>query len=214
MSTQQTCSSTFPNMEQFLLRENVEYLVPNGTKSTGYLVIVPQMRFDCHGYITNWHARSKLDSGEGAINNLFHDITFQLWRPNAEDDRLYTFVGSNVAQFIGENLRAGLTVTEDGTQFFNLTSAPPNEEKLFFKPGDVIGWYIHTEMQSTERALTIVFRHPTSGDPGLRTFDMYSTVIDDINRANTPPPCDTALCSSQTTLISSVIPYVTVEYGK
>ena len=198
-----------------MLRENVEYLVPNGTEFTGYLVIVPQMRFGCHGYITHWHARTQLDSGDSAaIDILTHDITFQLWRPSTEDDRVYRFIGSNVVRFIGANLRAELTVTEDGTRFFNLTSAPPSEERLFFKPGDIVGWYIHTELQSIQRPLTVVYRHTTSGDSNLQTFDMYNTVIDDTTNADTPPPCDIALCSSQTTLFSSVIPYVTVEYGK
>ena len=212
--TQQTCVSTFPTVEQFTFRENVDYLVPNETSiSIGYLVIVPQMKFGCHGYITRWHARTQLNSVNSAIGALYHDITFQLWRPiySAEDDRVFGFVGSNTFRFIGANLRAGLTVIEGGTQFFNLTSTPTDDKRLFFQPGDVIGWYIHRAYQSVQRPLTIVYRQATGSEPGV---DMYNTVITDTARADTPPPCDIALCSSQTTLISSVIPYVTVEYGE
>ena len=213
MTHQQECGN-FPHQQQFSLsNEIVDFLVPNASASVsiGYLVIVPQLRFDCHGYITRWHALTWLNSGESAIDTLYHDITFQLWRPNATDDRLYSFVGSNTFRFIGANLRAGLS---EDRQYFNLTGSPTNNERLFFQPGDVIGWYIHTALQATDRPLTIVYRQVTSSDPGLQTFDMYSRVITDTTYASTPPPCDLAICSSQNTLIPSIIPYVTVEFGR
>ncbi len=129
--------------------------MPNVTASAsiGYLVNKPQLRFDCHGYITCWHACTWLGSGESATDHLNHDITFQLWRPNATDNRLYSFVGSNTFQFIGANLRAGLS---EDRQYFNLTGSQMTNERLFFQPGDVIGWYIHTAVQTTDWPLTIV----------------------------------------------------------
>ena len=215
ITQQQECGSgNFPHQQQFSLSdENIDFLVPNATvlDLIGYLVIVPQLKFDCHGYITRWHARTWLNSAEEVINNLEHDITFQLWRPNATDDSLYSFVGSNTFAFIGTSLRPGLS---EDRHYFNLTGSPTNDERLYFQPGDVVGWYIHTTIQSTDRPLTIVYRHVTSSDSGLQTFDMYSRVITDTAYADTPPPCDVAICSSQNTLIPSVIPYVTVEYGK
>ena len=144
---------------------------------------------------------------------LFHDITFQLWRPSAEDHRVYSFVGSNTARFIGNVIRAGRTIWEDGTQFSNLTSTLPAQERLQFQPGDVIGWYIHTAVQAIEQPLSIVYHHATSDDEN-HAVDMFSTVISDSDHADTPPPCDVAICSVNTTLIPSVIPYITVEYGK
>ena len=142
---------------------------------------------------------------------LFHDITFQLWRPSAEDNRVYSFVGSNIAQFAGSEIRAGSTILEDGTQFSNLTSAPPTQERLQFQPGDVIGWYIHTGVQATNQPLSVVYRLATSDE---NAADMFSTVTTDLDFAATPPPCDVAICSTNTTLIPSVIPYITIEYGK
>ena len=201
----------FPRRDQFLLNEAIDFQLPNGTAFVGYLFIAPQLKFDCHGSITSWHALTYFNTVDAALDVLFHDITFQLWRPSAEDDRVYSFVGSNAVRFIGNDIRAGRTVLKDGTQFFNLTSTPPAQERLQFKPGDVIGWYIHTLAQATDQPLSIVYSHVTSDQNAV---DLFSTVISDLDLAATPPPCDVAICSTNTTLISSVIPYITVEYGK
>ena len=212
MAQGQECGiENFPHREQFLLNEAIEYQLPNTSVFVGYLFIAPQLKFDCHGSITSWYALTYFNTGEAALSALFHDITFQLWRPNAEDNRVYSFIGSNIAQFAGNNIRAGRTILEDGTQFSNLTSTPPAQDRLQFQPGDVIGWYIHTGVQAFDQPLSIVYRHATSDDNAV---DMFSTVISDSDYAATPPPCDLAICSANTTLIPSVIPYITVEYGK
>ncbi len=192
----------------------MDYLVPDTTHGTGYLVIVPQMRFSCHGYITGWSALTRFASTDIAIQYLKHDITFQLWRPRAGSNDIYDFVGSHHLGFIGNTLRRGTTVV-DGTQFFNFTSAQPRssgQSQLYFQPGDVVGWYIHTLVQSIDIPLTIVYSR-NSGDSSLRPVDMYSTVINNA-LAHAQPPCELSLHSSRTTRISSVIPYVNVDYGK
>ena len=200
----------FPRREQFLLNEPIKFQLPNGDLSIGYLFIAPQLKFDCHGTITSWHVLTNFNTVDTALDVLFHDITFQLWRPSAEDSRVYSFVGSNIAQFAGNEIRAGRTIM-DGTQFSNLTSTPSTQDRLQFQPGDVIGWYTHTGVQATDQPLSIVYRHMTSDDNAV---DLFSTVITDSSHAGTPPPCDVAVCSTNTTLIPSVIPYITVEYGK
>ena len=212
MAQQQQCETdNFPRREQFLLNDAIDYQMPNGTQYIGYLVIAPQLKFNCHGTITSWHALTFFNTAELALDHLQHDITFQLWRPSAEDSRVYDFVGSNVAKFIGNEIRNGLTVLSDEKKFFNLTATPPTAERLQFQPGDVIGWYIHTAIQAVDRPLTIVYQHSSSSENAV---DLFSTEITDSDEADTPPPCNVALCSSQTTPIPSVIPYVTVEYGK
>ena len=221
MISQQVCrSDAFLTTTQFSvlsLGDDFGYLEPNMTLSVGYQVIVPDMRFDCHGYISGWSALTQLNSNEAAVDNLNHVITFQLWRPSPSDDRVYTFVGSQRLDFVGASLRAGLTVV-NGTQFFRFTSAESEDERLYFQPGDVVGWYIHTLVQSTERPLTIVYRDLSSSseaiDPSLQSVDMYSAVVADTSKADTPPPCELSLCSGQFTRISSIIPYVTVDYGE
>ncbi len=72
-------TGSFPHQQQLsLLSANIDFIVPNvsASVSVGYLVIVPHLRFACHGYIAHWHARTWLKSGESAIDHLYHDITF------------------------------------------------------------------------------------------------------------------------------------------
>ncbi len=214
MAQQQECGTEkFPRRERFRLDESIDYQLPNTNVFIGYLFIAPQLKFDCHGSITSWHALTYFNAVDAVLDFLFHDITFQLWRPSAEDNRVYySFVGSNIARFAGNEIRTGRTILDDGTQFFNLTSAPPTQERLQFQPGDVIGWYIHTGVQAAEQPLSIVYSpRPTSTENAV---DLYSTEITDSNHAATPPPCDVAVCGTNTTLIPSVIPYITVEYGE
>ena len=138
------------------------------------------------------HALTNFNTEDAALDVLFHDITFQLWRPSAEDNRVYSFAGSNIARFIGNEIRTGRTILEDGTLFFNLTSTPPAQERLQFQPGDVIGWYSHTGVQATVLPLSLVYRHATSDDENA--VDLFSMVITDSSFAATPPPCDVAVC--------------------
>jgi hypothetical protein len=202
----------FPRRERFRLDEDIDYQLPNTSVFIGYLFIAPQLKFDCHGSITSWHALTNFNTADTALDILFHDITFQLWRPSAEDNRVYSFIGSNIARFVGNEIRAGRTIMDDGTQFFNLTSTPPAEERLQFQPGDVIGWYIHTGVQATNQPLTIVYSTRATSDENA--VGLFNTEISDLDQAATPPPCDMAVCSTNTTLIRSVIPYITVDYGK
>ena len=220
VTSQQACTSdAFPTTEQFTLEEDVDFIEPNinATAISGVLVIVPEMEFTCHGYISGWSAVTQLNSNDAAIDNLNHDITFQLWRPNPRGNGTYTFVGSHTLAFVGLNLRSCLTII-NGIQFFRFESAlNGEEERLYFQPGDVVGWYIHTLIQSTERPLTIVYRNVTSSgepsEPSLRPVDMYTTVIADTSRAATPPPRELDL-ERQLVRISSVIPYVSADYGR
>ena len=192
----------------------MNYLLPDTTRGTGYLVIVPQMSFNCHGYITGWSALTRFASTDIAIQYLKHDITFQLWRPRARSNGVYDFVGSHHLGFIGNTLRRGTTVV-GGTQFFNFSSVQPqSSSQLYFQPGDVMGWYIHTLVQSIDIPLTVVYKDTSSStDPNLRSVDMYSIVIDNAH-SHKLPPCELSLTSDRTTRISSVIPYVNVDYGK
>lgn len=193
----------------------MDYQLPDTAHGTGYLVIVPQMSFTCHGYITGWSALTRYASTDIAIQLLRHDITFQLWRPRARSSGVYDFVGSHYLGFIGNTLRRGTTVV-GGTQFFNFTAPQSSSQSpLYFQPGDVVGWYIHTLVQSIDIPLTVVYKD-TSGslaDPNLRPVDIYSTVIDNAH-SRKQPPCEVSLNSDRTTRISSVIPYVNVDYGK
>ena len=201
----------FPSRSQFVLDGDTESLSANSTHAVGHLVIVPEMSFTCYGYITGWSAVTQLSDtvvNNQSLDNLVRDITFQLWRPT-DKDSVYSFVGSNVLNFIGPSLRSVLTVVND-THYLNFSDvAPSGDDMLVFQPGDVIGWYIHSSLQSLERPLSVVYRR--SDDP--QSVGMYSTVIADTARADTEPPCDLSLHIDHTKVISSVIPYVSIHYS-
>ena len=176
------------------------------------------MTFSCHGYITGWSALTRHTSTDIAVQYLKHDITFQLWRPRPRSSGVYNFVGSHHLGFIGNTLRRGTTVVSGTTRFFNLTSVQPrssSQSPLYFQPGDVVGWYIHTLVQSVDIPLTLVYKGTSGGstDSNLRSIDMYSTVIDNAI-SHKQPPCEISLNTDRTTRIASVIPYVDVNYGK
>ena len=96
---------------------NVTFQQPEVRRQIGTLFIVPELSFSCHGYITGFSALTRFSSNELAIDNLNHNITFSLWRPDPRVDGGYTFVGSKRLNFVARRLRAGLTVV-NGTQFF------------------------------------------------------------------------------------------------
>ena len=212
LSQPQCKSSAFPPTSEFLLQGNIHYLPPDREHGTGQLVIAPSMKFTCDGYISGWSTLTQFRSNDLAIDHLRHDIAFQVWRPKPGVANSYTFVGSKrLKNFIGRRLRDGLTVIND-TQFFNFTSFQPSGARLHFQSGDVLGWYIHTSVQSVDIPLTVVYRQPAQGSDG-QAIDLYRTVIDN-GRSRLVAPEEISLESSQTTLIPSVIPYVNVDYGK
>ena len=65
----------FPHREQFLLNEAIDYQLPNRTDFIGYLVIAPQLKFDCHGYISRWYALTNFNIEDFALDALVQDIT-------------------------------------------------------------------------------------------------------------------------------------------
>ena len=185
-------------------------------RRTGYLIIVPEMSFSCHGYITGWSALTRFSANDLAIDQLYHDITFDLWRPTPGVNGSYTFVGSKRLDFFGQTLRAGMSVV-NGTQFFKFESAIVHGPLLHFQPGDVIGWYLHSLVQSTDNALTVVYKEQSAIASNQlatssRPVDMYCTEIENA-KSKARPPCELSILSDQTVVIPSVIPYINVDYG-
>ena len=215
--SQQACrSESFPSTGQFLLSDSIDYLEPL-PNSFGHLVILPELKFNCDGYITGWSALTQFASTKNAINQLPHDITFQLWRPSTRGDGMYTFVGSNKLEFFFGPMGESFTAVNDSFKLYNFTSvAPPEDQQhLYFQRGDVIGWYIHTA-RASQYPLTVVHGHSTN-EPGLNPVSIFTTVIADTDRGSTPPPCEVSLYSCGDQMfdeIHSVIPYVTVNYGE
>ena len=200
---------TFPQTQQFSPNyENINYLLPDDRYSTGRVVIVPEMKFDCYGKITGWSSLTRFSSSNLAIQHLKHDITFHLWRPRPGVCGNYTFVGSKRLDFVGRNLRRGVTDV-GGTRFFKFISAQPDDDVLYFRPGDVIGWYVHTVVQSVDMPLSVAY---TTGSDILTPVDVYSTTVANGN-SEARPPCEISIFSEQTSLTRSVVPFLTVDYG-
>ena len=218
-SSSRSCDS-FPSQGEFSLDENIDYLSHDTTQDIGHLVLVPQLNFTCHGFITGWSAITRLSDNaqrdDRILDNVLNDITFQVWRPTTRDNT-YSLVGAHVVNFIGVGLRDVLT-TANGTKFLNFTAASPagGDDMIVFQPGDIIGWYIHSTVQTLDQPMTVVYRELSDSDgqtdPSLQPVDLYSTVIPDTDGATTPPPCDLSIHSDQTRQIPSVIPYVSVHY--
>ena len=211
-----SCDS-LPPQGQFNLDETIDYLSHDTTQTVGHLVLAPELRFTCHGYITGWSAITRLSDNanvdDGLLDNVDHDITFQIWRPTTTNN-VYSLVGAHVVDFIGTRLRNVLTIF-NGTKFLNFTDAAPagGDDTIIFQPGDIVGWYIHTTVQEVEQPMTVVYRELSNEtDSNLQPVDLYSTVIPDTDGATTAPPCDFSIHSNRTRHIPSVIPYVSVHY--
>ncbi len=81
--------------------ETVRFLQSSSTSQEGRQVIVPKMRLDCSGYITNWSAHTLILTEPNFLDSLTHTITFQVWRPDSRNTNSYSLVGSNELRFGG-----------------------------------------------------------------------------------------------------------------
>lgn len=100
------------------------------------------MKFNCHGYVTNWTAHTLL---QNSISFLPYAITFQVWRPRS-NERSYSLVGSNELRFAGTALRNGSTSIpgKSSVKYFSFNRRVEREERIHFVPGDVVGWFMST----------------------------------------------------------------------
>ncbi len=119
---------------------DARYLPPD--QDQGSQVIVPGMRFDCVGSITSWRGHTLVFTFPNFVELLAHTITFQVWRPS-EDSQSYKLVGSNELRFFGATLTNNITQIPDRntTAFLSFEQSIPEEEQIYFLPGDVVGWF-------------------------------------------------------------------------
>lgn len=144
MSSQSSCYTGIADIQDYPLpnSEDARYLETVDTNS-GRQVIVPNMQFSCMGYVTTWNAHTLVLTRTGFVDLLTHQVTFQVWRPDA-DGQSYSRVGSNQLEFRGSELRGGITLipgTND-TAFFSFQREIEHEEQILVQPGDVVGWYV------------------------------------------------------------------------
>ena len=212
---QSECTSGFSPVGNVQITENsLQYLRPETANGYGTQVIVPQMKFNCHGVITGWSALTVIPAVDPVfLQNFRHGIEFQVWRPKSEDDGGYTLVGSNLLSFTGLEVEVGPTPMDlnnatTGYFRFDFNKGGVNEEnRVSFQPGDVVGWFTVAAFRTITPPLSVVFRNATSSDDPSLIVDMHSSLA-----LNTP--CETSTCEEAVNHHFSVIPYVSVNYCK
>ena len=183
----------------------------------GRQVIAPEMRFNCHGYVTNWTAHTLVLTSVNYVELLTHTITFQVWRPNAAGHS-YTLVGSNQLNFAGEELSNGITLIPGVTNmaYFRLSQEVPMSERIHVVPGDSIGWFVATRF-ATKKPLSVLYSKSAYQDNPDSLVTLYS-------HSRTREACE--VCSGDvpgvggggdevvTDVETSVLPYIAVGLGE
>ena len=197
-------TETFPPTEDLL------FVAP---QSRLQHVIVPEMRFNCYGYVTSWSALTVVDSTANFLSLLDYFITFTLWRPN--ENIGYDLVGTSLVSF--ENLQVDPIDNSTGLapqrySYFRFVSKPSNAGgNLSFQPGDVIGWTIERsleELTTITGPVSVIYRKATTQNQGSVDILYFSSSNDTRDTI-----CSIGHCEELTNA-SSVLPYINVHYSK
>ena len=189
--------------------ETVRFLQSSSTSQEGRQVIVPKMRLDCSGYITNWSAHTLILTEPNFLDSLTHTVTFQVWRPDSRNTNSYSLVGSNELRFGGAALMTNRTTTIPGnnnTAFFSFTRMVPETERIYFVRGDVIGWFIPAKFEIIVPPLSPIFVNHDCAGPGSTKADLQ--VIN-----TTMEECSVCSGARDFDVISSVVPLVSIQFG-
>ena len=184
-------------------------LIVNSSSEFGYQVLIPGMRFNCHGFIRKWSALTVLNNYRAvALLYLAHHLYFQLWRPT--ENGVYKLIDDDYLVFEEPELRGNvhqLSLESDiGIFRFNKTV----EKGMYFQPGDILGYFTPSYKSITNvYPLSVTFRNASmdEADPSL-VVDMYSF-------SSKKQPCEiSSECDNMMTLHSRVVPNIAVQYGK
>ena len=190
-------------------RESMQYF--NASYRMQQQIIIPDMRFTCHGVITAWSALTIVLQRNNWVDILKHKITFMVWRPRKTNN--FDLVGQNEYLFTGAELKNGISEVENSTGFdadlgyfqFNRTKS---EEQIAFQPGDVVGWKVHAYRYDTDVPLSVLFKRANSQD----TANVVDLLV--LERNNSIVTYCSILECDVVQTVSSVIPFISVEYGK
>ena len=184
-------------------------LIVNSSSEFGYQVLIPGMRFNCHGVIRGWSALTVLNNYRAvALLYLAHHLYFQLWRPT--ENGVYKLIDDDYLVFEEPDLRGKvhqLSLESDiGIFRFNKTV----EKGMYFQPGDILGYFTPSYKSITNvYPLSVTFRNASmdEADPSL-VVDMYSF-------SSKKQPCEiSSECDNMMPLHSRVVPKIAVQYGK
>ena len=211
VSSQSSCFSGITNFESTPLptEDDAQYLTASSIPMERRQVIIPQMKFNCVGYITSWSARTLILAGLDSIEHLTHIITFQVWRPDSRGQS-YSLVGSNTLRFSGETLREGITpiLSTNSKAFFSFNNATvPENERIYFMQGDVIGWLVLPAINTINPPLSPLYRNPA---PSMDTSLIVNLNIRNITRNK----CLYCSITQDFIVVSSIVPLISVTFGK
>lgn len=185
--------------------------------SSSRQVIAPEMRFACHGYVTNWTAHTLILTSLNYVDLLTHTITFQVWRPGAGRNS-YALVGANQLNFAGAELRSGITPIPDVADmaYYSFSREVPESERIHVAPGDAIGWFVATRV-ATKKPLSVLYSKAVYRDDPESLVTLYSHSED-------REACE--MCSSggvpgvggggegEADVETSVLPYIAPGFGE
>ena len=166
-------------------------------------VLVPQLKFTCHGVITSYSALTVV---QAILYFLLFAITFVVWRPRGLG--VYDLVGYSRLLFSGRKLRNGIFEIDNSTglvaeneAFFEFTKEPALGEPILFQPGDVLGWVvISNELKFKPLSLVYNYREATSNNT-VDGFDVFTTLTS-IQRI---APCSVSECDAIVSRLSSIL---------
>lgn len=188
-------------------REGIDYLLPRSGPSMGYQAIIPAMRFDCHGYITNWSALFALDTRFTGVSPLSHHMYFQLWRPVvSEREFTYKRVDDDYILFSPKaqelaNIESD-SVDDPHIGFLQMhPRSGETESRMYFQPGDVVGFFV--PVFSSFAPLGVTFRRAAAGNAS--SVDIYSYKSD-------VQLCEMSECGQNVS--EHVLPQISVNYGE
>lgn len=190
----------------------VDYLTVNSSTDclqSGIVVIVPDMRFNCHGSIYGWSGvvsvNSKSFKSPGQVS-----LHFQVWRPLPDINNTFDLVGSDLLVFDSLDLSedaalpgVGYDTTNTSYHVFfekEVNSSGGNDSWITFQPGDVVGYYLP---YSSLQTLGLLFRNTTSTFKDSEPVRIYSVDLD---------VCEVFGCAKTPTLVSSVLPLLYPHY--
>ena len=164
-------------------------------------VLVPQMKFNCHGYITQWHAQLINNVSSSLGHGIMH---FNVWRPSTSSNGLYHLVGSNTFEIGPQN--STTRIQNSMMEYFSFSKKPvESDRQIFFQPGDILGWFFSSSSpHGRSPTLGVMFRNSSNQDDPT-TLIMKRTNIE---------PCEISDVAGDVQHLPSVVPYISVDYGK
>ena len=209
MGQPENCASGIVSSQNWQDEDIQGYLLMvNSSSEFGYQVLIPGMRFNCHGVIRSWSALTVLNEYQSLTPlYLTRRLYFQLWRPT--ENGLYKLIDDDHLMFenpelFGKVHRLGGPESDIGV--FRFTGK--RGKGMHFQPGDVLGYFTPSQLNTNTRPLGVTFRNASMNEANASlVVDMYSV-------SSRRQLCEMSKCGNMVTLHSRVVPNIAVQYGK